>query len=96
MQVCNVFIVTSLLLNIPYLQLIKEARSYVSEDDIEIDVDDVVEFLGDTIPSILSAGSSSTAQSESDAQPEMPQVIIEFLHNLVQWMKKKEKFEVSI
>lgn len=68
----------------------------MSEDDIEIDVEDVVEFLGDTIPSILSAGSSSDAKSESDAKPEMPQVIIEFLHILAQWMKKKEKFEVSI
>lgn len=68
----------------------------MSEDDIGIDVDDVVEFLGDTIPSILSAGSSSNAQSESDAQPEMPRIIIEFLHNLVQWMKTKQKFEVSI
>jgi hypothetical protein len=83
-------------MNIPYLQLIKEARSYVGEDDIGIDIDDVVEFLGDAIPPILSAGTGSIAQSELDAQPEMPQIIIEFLRNLVQWMNTKQKFEVSI
>lgn len=67
----------------------------MSEVDIGIDIDDVVEFFGDTIPSILSVGSGSNAQSESDAKPKMPQIIIEFLHNLVEWMKKKKrKFEV--
>lgn len=84
-----------LLLLIFDLQLIHEAASYVNDEELKIDVDDVIEFIGDIVPPLLSVTSTSAAQCEGDSPCEMPQSVVEILGKVVEWTKKKKKFEVK-
>lgn len=66
----------------------------MNSEELEIDVDDVVEFIGDTVPPLLSATSTSAAQCEGDSPCEMSQSVLQILGKVVEWTKKK-KFEVK-
>ena len=69
--------------------MIKEAASYVSDENIDINIDDVVEFIGDAVPPLVSLACMSTTRSESKAQCEMPYIVIELLGKVIEWIKKK-------
>lgn len=72
--------------------MIHEAASYVSDKELELDVDDVVEFIGDTVPPLLSDKSSDQVETESPT--EVTHTVKEMLIKIAQWTKTKKKFEV--
>lgn len=72
--------------------MINEAAQCTSDEDVHLDIDDVIEFIGDTVPHVLSV---STCTSTTESTGKLPQNVTDMLQKLVDWMKNKQKFEVS-
>ena len=69
-------------------QLIREAAQCASDEDFHLDIDDV-EFIGDTVPPLLSV---ITCTSTTQPTCKLPLNVMDMLQKVVEW---KQKFEVS-
>lgn len=79
------------------LQLIKKATSDDDHENLDIclDLNDVIEYIGDTVPPLFSSVISSPSVTASDTKtPEFPTVVKDMLEKVLVWTTGKLKFEV--
>jgi hypothetical protein len=77
-----------------YFQLLKEAGSCDDEtSELDTSIDDVIEFIGDTLPALL-ATMQKSSRPDGSQSPKIPFSVLQMLERVVEWAKGKEKFEV--
>ena len=72
--------------------MIKEAARCSDGEDVNLDIDDVIEFIGDAVPPLMPV--STCTRQTTEAPCKLPQLVMDMLDKLVQWIKNKKKYEV--
>lgn len=73
--------------------MLKEADSSEDEtSELDTNIDDVIEFIGDSLPALFTKMQKSSHPDESPS-PNIPPSVLQMLEK-VEWAKTKEKFEV--
>jgi hypothetical protein len=90
----------SYILSLPsptFPQLIKQANT-TRNDAVEnlADLNDVVEYIGDTVPPLFAAltHATSTTSQLSETEQTLPCVVEDMLQKVLIWSQGKKKFEV--
>ena len=68
-------------------QLLEEAGS--SDDELDTNIDDVIEFIGDTLPVLFANMQKSSHQDESQS-PKIPPSVLQMLEKVV-WNGQKPR-----
>ena len=75
-------------------QLLKEAGSSEDEtSELDTNIDDVIEFIGDTLPALFAKMQKSSHPDESQS-PKISPSVLQMLEKVVEWAETKEKVEV--